>query len=309
MTEQSEGGQEMRRLSLALLIMILLSLLSACGPTDSPDKAAKEWLEAWTNLDGNKLAERTCDAQQENVQSGAIWVSAFAALGEMFTGQRTQVDTSDLHFVPISKSGDTAQIRVTGEIRSAVLAIAQTQEVDETWLIVREGGKWKWCGALTETVQPQFMPATPELPTSTPTPLVPPTSISTPTAVPIGPTVSPTPSPSNLWVMSGLPGETVPSLAVGPGVIYAATHGKRHGIFKSEDGGHSWFAINNGLGDLEIFEVLVSPTDPEVAYARGEGGDVGTEFGGQTTEVELGSPWIDVLILALSLLARTERFM
>lgn len=136
----------MKRLSLALLVIILASMLAGCGPADSPEKAAKEWLEAWANLDGNKLAERTCDAQQETVQSGAIWLSAFAALGQMFTGQRTQADISDLRFVTISRSDDTAQVRVTGEIRTAVLAIAQKQQVDETWQMVREGGKWKWCG-------------------------------------------------------------------------------------------------------------------------------------------------------------------
>lgn len=52
----------MKRLSLTLLVVILVSLLAACGPGDSPEKAAKEWLEAFSNLDGNKLAERTCPA-------------------------------------------------------------------------------------------------------------------------------------------------------------------------------------------------------------------------------------------------------
>ena len=136
----------MKRLCLALLVIILASMLVGCGPTDSPEQAAREWLDALLNLDGNKLAERTCDAQEEDVQSGAIWRSAIAAFGEMLTGQREQADISDLQFVTISKSGDTAQVRVTGEIRTAVLAIAQKQQVDETWQMVREGGKWKWCG-------------------------------------------------------------------------------------------------------------------------------------------------------------------
>lgn len=252
----------MKRLSLALLVIILASMLVGCGPVDSPEKAAKEWLEAWATLDGNKLAERTCDAQQEAVQSGAIWLSAFAALGQMFTGQRTQADISDLRFVTISKSGDTAQVRVTGEIRTAVLAIAQTQEVDETWLIVREDGKWKWCGSLTETVQQPLMPATLEPATATPTPLMPPTS----TPTPIGEAVSPTPTPSNLWVMSGLSGENVASLAAGSGVIYAATYGKYHGVFRSEDGGQNWFAINNGLGGLDVYSIAVAPANPDVVY-------------------------------------------
>lgn len=37
---------------------------------------------------------------------------------------------------------------MAGEIRVAVLAVAQTQQVDETWQMVREGGKWKWSGSV-----------------------------------------------------------------------------------------------------------------------------------------------------------------
>jgi len=137
----------MKRASVFLTFLLFVSLLAACGPGDSPEQAAKEWIEAFVNLDGNKLAERTCAAQQENVQSGAMWVSAFAALGQMFTGQRTKADISDLRFVTIGRSGsDIAQVRVTGVIRISVLAIAQTQQVDETWQMIREAGRWKWCG-------------------------------------------------------------------------------------------------------------------------------------------------------------------
>lgn len=136
----------MKCLRIFLLIVVLVSL-SACSLADSPEKAAREWIDALLNMDGNKLAARTCAAQQENLQNATLWLSAFAVLGEMLTGQQTEADVSDLQFTTISKSGDTAQVRITGEIRTAVLAMAQTQQVDETWQMVREEGRWKWCGS------------------------------------------------------------------------------------------------------------------------------------------------------------------
>jgi hypothetical protein len=55
----------------------------------------------------------------------------------------------------VSSSGDTAQVRVAGQIRVSILAISQTQQVDETWSMLREGGKWKWCGLAGASAIPQ----------------------------------------------------------------------------------------------------------------------------------------------------------
>jgi hypothetical protein len=135
----------MKRLRIFLIVAVLVNVF-ACGLGDSPEKAAREWIDALLNMDGNKLAARTCAAQQENLQDTALWLSAFAVLGETLTGQEVEADISDLEFTTIERTGDTAQVRVTGEIRTAVLAMAETQEVDETWQMVREDGEWKWCG-------------------------------------------------------------------------------------------------------------------------------------------------------------------
>jgi hypothetical protein len=118
-------------------VVVLVSLLSACGIGDSPEKAAREWLDALLNMDGNKLMERTCAEQQEAVQEAGLWVS--------FTGEQIEADVSDLRFKTVYRSGDTARVRVTGEIRTAILAVATVEEVDEEWQMVREDGKWKWC--------------------------------------------------------------------------------------------------------------------------------------------------------------------
>ncbi|MEA3459781.1 MAG: hypothetical protein U9R11_03755 [Chloroflexota bacterium] len=134
-----------------VLVLVAVSLLTACGAGDSPERAAREWLEALISMDGNKLIERTCAEQHANVQKAGLWASAFDVLGQVFTkftDQQIKVDISDLRFETVSKSGNTAQVRVTGEIRIAVLAAAMAPQVDATWLMVQEDSKWKWCGAL-----------------------------------------------------------------------------------------------------------------------------------------------------------------
>lgn len=136
----------MKLLRGAGLTLIGVCLLTACGTGETPESAAEEWLEALANMDGNELLERTCAEQQGNVQEAGLWLSAFAVLAQSFTGQQTEADISDLNFAVVDKSGDTARVRVSGQIRTAVLAVAQVQEVDEVWRMVREDGKWKWCG-------------------------------------------------------------------------------------------------------------------------------------------------------------------
>jgi formylglycine-generating enzyme required for sulfatase activity len=101
---------------------------------ESPETAAREWLEALRDPDSNKL-NRTCSAQQANIQSGIIRFSSLI-----------EADILDLRFVPISQSTDTAQVLVTGEIRTAAPTFAQTQLIHETWQMIWEDDKWKWCG-------------------------------------------------------------------------------------------------------------------------------------------------------------------
>lgn len=136
----------MRLLCAATVIVTAAAALAACGTQDSPERAAEEWLEAFANMDGNKLMERTCAEQQRNAQETGVWLSAFALLVQSLTRQQTEIDISDVGFDVIEEAGDRARVRVTGQIRTAVLAIGRIQEIDEVWLIVREDGQWKWCG-------------------------------------------------------------------------------------------------------------------------------------------------------------------
>lgn len=72
----------------------------------------------------------------------------------------------------------------------------------------------------------------------------------------------------NQWTSSGPLGAGVNAVATNPyapGIIYAGTAG--HGVFKSCDGGETWAAVNDGLGDIYIEQVVVHPIITTLVYA------------------------------------------
>lgn len=145
----------MKRVYLGILLTVLSIFLTACA--EKPEEAAKEWADAMVNLDGNKMLERTCAAQREAVQMAGSWNSALVMLPQLFgLDVKTQADVSDLKFTATNVKEDTAHVQVTGEIRVAVLAVAQTYPIDETWLMVKEDDKWKWCGQASVPSSPVY---------------------------------------------------------------------------------------------------------------------------------------------------------
>lgn len=131
------------------ILLIYISsflLLSACA--DSPSRAAKDWFDAMLNLDGNRILERTCLEYRPAIQEWGLWNSAISLLPQVFFGidMKSNGDVSDLEFTTINMQDNNASVYVSGEIRVAVLAFAQSYSVDETWIMVREENKWRWCG-------------------------------------------------------------------------------------------------------------------------------------------------------------------
>jgi len=160
------GGDVSQAVNATLTAIALQTPSPTATPADLPEKAAAIWLDALLNLDGNVLAQRTCRAQREAVKTQAMWDSALTAMGQLLVGQKTEGDISGLKFSLEADSGDKARIRVMGDLSTAVLGTFETQEVDETWLMVREDGMWRWCGGFgmplaagpTITPQPTTMP-------------------------------------------------------------------------------------------------------------------------------------------------------
>ena len=138
----------MKNKLLIILILVLPIILSSC--VESPERAAKEWFDAMLNMDGNKILDRTCIEQREVIQEWGLLNSAFAILPQLFgLNISSEGDVSGLDFsvTEINSEETIANVRVYGEIRVAVLAFAQAYPVDETWIMVKEDGVWRWCGA------------------------------------------------------------------------------------------------------------------------------------------------------------------
>lgn len=137
----------MKRVSLLIPLLFVL-LLSGCSG-DSPEAGMREWLEAALQMDGLKLADRTCSRMIPIVQQQGGIVSAAVILGREFLGQQIDIqsDLGQLRFETVSTSGSSsARVRVRGEVRAAMMGFFQTLPLDYTADMVLENNRWKWCG-------------------------------------------------------------------------------------------------------------------------------------------------------------------
>ena len=113
-------------------------------------KTARAWLSAVTNLDGNSILKYTCLEQRDNIQEITAWTAVLPVLGSILVGKdvKVQGDVSDIQFETTAMSDSFAEIYAYGELRMAVSAIADAQQIDEQWYMVYENETWRWCGSL-----------------------------------------------------------------------------------------------------------------------------------------------------------------
>ncbi|MEA3336092.1 MAG: hypothetical protein U9R25_09310 [Chloroflexota bacterium] len=52
--------------------------------------------------------------------------------------------------------------------------------------------------------------------------------------------------------------------------IYAGT--EQHGVFKSNDRGENWHAVDEGWPGARLLSLAIDPTDPSILYAGTEDG-------------------------------------
>ena len=156
--------------ALAVLIVVLLLSAATWGGvqmwhSSTPVYAAEEWVEAMWTLDSETVLERTCDQE--------VWVSNAIASGSSITGLLTylditqipgldevvvpnvdlerlkrefEIDRSRIEFAEMTNDGETAVVTVQGQLRFRVFAGWYPYRLNETWLMVQEDNRWKWCG-------------------------------------------------------------------------------------------------------------------------------------------------------------------
>ena len=83
------------------------------------------------------------------------------------------------------------------------------------------------------------------------------------------------------WVQQGPPGGPVSGVVVhptNPSIVYIGLFGR--GVYRSANGGNQWTAVNTGLTDLNVAQLLISPSAPATLFAVTELGIFRTIDGG-----------------------------
>ncbi len=133
--------------------------------SNTPVYAAEDWFSAMWAIDSERVLDRTCDQE--------IWVSNAVAGGASITGlveylditqipgldevlipgvdldglkNQFEIDRSRIEFAEVMNDGVTAVVTAKGQLRFRVFQGWYPFRMDETWLIVQEDARWKWCG-------------------------------------------------------------------------------------------------------------------------------------------------------------------
>lgn len=137
-----------------LLQAALFILLAGCQPADSPETAVRELLEATFRADGLAMMDRTCEAQQPQIQQSGIYITLANIVGSNLIGTDVdiEVDLSSLRYSTESHSDTFAQVQISGEIRSAFMAMVNRQSIDVVVYTVYEENKWRVCDEPTRPI-------------------------------------------------------------------------------------------------------------------------------------------------------------
>jgi len=159
----------MSRLSMiAGIILVLIAgfcvqlLLVLASTEDTPNKAVVEFSKAYFQLD-RSMAERICHEQltsdDVDVVDQYLYRVAREAKDRGFDIDFMKNKLYHIETTTLKKSDNEAQIRITGKRRISinpvyvivanVFNLSETYEVDATFDVVKEDGKWKVCGNLS----------------------------------------------------------------------------------------------------------------------------------------------------------------
>jgi len=105
------------------------------------------------------------------------------------------------------------------------------------------------------------------------------------------------------WALRGPEGGDVRAFAVDPvtpGTVYAGSFGG--GVFKSQDGGAKWRAVNAGLTNQSVLALAIDPATPSTVYAGTSWGAFKSDDGGDCwTDVNTGLTDLGILTLVVDL--------
>jgi hypothetical protein len=90
---------------------------------------------------------KVCTEKLAKVQQVGTW--AFGIIGVRTDDPQAKIDVSKLTYSTTSVSGNNAKLLVSGPIHYSIpssLGISKDATYKDTWPMVLENEKWKWCG-------------------------------------------------------------------------------------------------------------------------------------------------------------------
>lgn len=147
---------------LVLIVGFLVQVLfSVADQKDTPNKAVVEFSKAYFQLD-RSMADRICKKQltadDVDIVDQYLYLASKEANERGFDINFLKNKLYHIETETLSKNDTTAKIRITGKTRVAInpvypvvaklFNIGATQEVEETFNVIKEDSKWKVCGNL-----------------------------------------------------------------------------------------------------------------------------------------------------------------
>jgi hypothetical protein len=130
------------------LIACFALALTSCAAQDGPSTAARAWMQAWADRDGNQLASLTCQRAQRELQVGTMLYSAIDILGAMFLGDvHAHLSVDELTYDTVRDDGQSADVHVQGQLRSSVVLMSTASSLDEMFQLHFERDGWRVCGS------------------------------------------------------------------------------------------------------------------------------------------------------------------
>lgn len=141
------------------VLYCLTCLLFISGCTRASEAGAKRWIKASVEMDWATLSKLTCSGHQLDVQSMGVVSSLITYVAPEVINELTgtqlgkllkeyKIDASDIKYKELSNFGDKAVVHAEGSMTMTVLHMPITIPVDSDYDMIKEDGRWKWCGGV-----------------------------------------------------------------------------------------------------------------------------------------------------------------
>lgn len=112
------------------------------GAAGSPADAAKAFFAAV--FSGGDINPYLCTSNAANAKAISDGMNTIKTT---LAASGAKIDTSGLVFDAAAPSGDTAQVKVSGKLKTTVSGVSQDTDYPAATLVMKnEGGSWKVCG-------------------------------------------------------------------------------------------------------------------------------------------------------------------